>query len=61
MTNRIPITFSAAEKRKLTGRAEKLGLSFSNYVRQLLGLPLLKHGDPKRFKRKAAEQPTEEK
>lgn len=59
-TNRIPITFTAIEKRKLEGRAKKLGLSFSNYVRQLLGLPPMKHGDPRRFKRKAAEQPTTE-
>ena len=44
MANRIPISFTASEKRKIKGLAKKLGLSFSNYVRQQLGLDLLSHG-----------------
>ena len=59
MTNRIPITLTAREKRQVYGRAKKLGLSFSNYVRQLLGLEPLKHGGVRK-REKAAEQPAGE-
>lgn len=58
--NQSSFTLSKQERRDIKRLAEEAGLSFSNYVRRELGLELLKHGDEKRFKRKAA-QPTEEK
>lgn len=42
-----PITFSVSEARKLQGKADKAGLSFSNLVRSLIGFPILKKGAPK--------------
>ena len=60
MAIQIHITFkSRDEKKRIARLAKDAGLSFSNYVRQCLGLEPLQHGDAKRFKRKAAEQPEE--
>lgn len=43
-TNQSSFTTTRQERRAILGRAKKLGLSFSNYVRRQLGLEPLKHG-----------------
>lgn len=54
------ITFKSREEKKRIARlAKDAGLSFSNYVRQCLGLEPLQHGGIRL--RKKATKPTEEK
>lgn len=54
--NQISITVTKRERETLERRADKSGISLSNYVRKRLGLALKQHGG-KRVK--AAEQPEE--
>ena len=45
MSIRVPITFAdLKEKRQIEKQAAKANLSFSNYIRQALGLDLLSPG-----------------
>lgn len=54
------VTFkSKDEKKRIARLAKDAGLSFSNYVRQCLGLEPLLHGGSR--PRKKTQQPTEDK
>lgn len=48
----IRIRFTKLEKKKVAALAKSARLSFSNYVRERLGLPPLKHGGARKRREK---------